>query len=146
MNETMGQASKHEQGQALFEMALVMMLFTFIFLGILAVAPRIYVRLAVDTAAYDCATAAAQTLSAWRGVYQGREAAQETLAGFRLNPVRSAVTVVAPKWDRGQPVTCVVGYEHGPALVPFLNVLIPNLPARTEARVSLLIATFKSRW
>lgn len=137
---------ERERGQALFEMALVMMLFTFIFLGILVVMPRVYVRLAVDTAAYDCATAAAQTLSSGRGIYQGQEAAHQTLVGFRLDPSRSAVRVVAPRWDRGQPLTCVVAYDHGPALLPFMNVLVPNLSARTEARVSLLIATFKSRW
>lgn len=135
-----------ESGQALFEMALVMMLFTVILLGLLAVGPRIYVRLAVDTAAYDCATAAVETLSPGRGRFQGSEAARHTLAGFRLSPSQSSVRIVAPKWDRGHPVTCIVSYKHGPALLPFVNVLIPNLPTKTEARVSLLVATFKSRW
>lgn len=135
-----------EEGQALYEMALVLFLFLIIFLGILAVGPRVYVRLAVDTAAYDCATAAVGTLNPARGIWQGQAAAMATLVGFRLNPGRFGVQVIAPQWQRGHPVTCVVTYDHGGSIVPWMDVLFGNPPARTQARVSLLIATFGSRW
>jgi hypothetical protein len=136
----------NEDGQALYEMALVLMLFLVVFLGVLAVGPRIYARLAVDTAAYDCATAAVETLDPSRGRFQGITAARDTVAGFRLAPERFSVQMVAPSWQRGHPVTCIVTYDHGPSLVPFMNVLFPDAPSQTRASVSLLIATFKSRW
>ena len=138
--------STGEEGQALFEMALVMMLFLVIFLGVLAVGPRTYSRLAVDTAAYDCATAAVETLDPVRGRFQGATAARDTLNGFRLAPDRVNVQIVAAAWNRGQPVTCVVSYDHGPPMIPFMETLFPNAPSQTRASVSLLIATFKSRW
>jgi hypothetical protein len=134
-----------EEGQALYEMALVLFLFLFVFLGILAFAPRVYVRLAVDTAAYDCATAAVETLDADRGVYQARTAALATLDGFRLDRSRAGVQVWGT-WQRGHPITCRVTYHHGPSLVPWMDVLFPDAPSTTEAQVSLLVATFKSRW
>lgn len=137
---------RDEEGQALFEMALVLMLFLVVFLGILAVAPRIYTRLAVDTAAYDCATAAVETLDQGRGRFQGATAARETLIGFRLDPERFSTRVVAPEWGRGQPVTCIITYNHGPSLVPWMNSLFGPSPSTTQGRVTLLIATFKSRW
>lgn len=136
----------NEEGQALYEMALVLGLFLVIFLGILAVGPRIYARLAVDTAAYDCATAAVETLDPERGRFQGTTAASDTLAGFRLDPGRFTVQMYAPQWERGHPLTCVVTYHHGPPPVPLMGVLFPDPPAQTRAGVSLLIATFKSRW
>lgn len=141
-----GNDKRGEEGQALFEMALVLMLFLLIFLGILAFGPRIYTRLAVDTAAYDCAIAAVGTLDPARGHSQGVTAAHETLTGFRLNPARTSVRVIAPQWERGHPVTCIVSYEHGPLLLPILGQLFPDAPSHTSARVSLLIATFISRW
>jgi hypothetical protein len=135
-----------ERGQALFEMALVLMLFLVVLLGVLAVAPRVYARLAVDSAAYDCATAAVETLSPARGRFQGVTAARDTLAGFRLDPARVGVQLLAPEWERGRPLTCIVTYRHGPSPVPWMDALFPGAPATTQAGVSLLIATFKSRW
>lgn len=135
-----------ERGQALYEMALVLFLFLFVFLGILAVGPRVYVRLAVDTAAYDCATAAVETLDPARGQFQGYTAARSTLQGFRLDPSRATVQVSASTWQRGYPIRCTVVYHHGPSLVPWMDVLFPDAPSHTRADVSLLIATFKSRW
>jgi len=136
----------NEDGQALYETALVLLLFLVVFLGILAVGPRVYARLAVDTAAYDCTTAAVETLDPARGRAQGITAARDTVSGFRLAPEQFSIEIVAPTWQRGRPVTCIVTYDHGPSLVPFMNVLFPDAPSRTQARVSLLIATFKSRW
>ncbi len=135
-----------EAGQALYEMALVLFIFLFIFMGILIFAPKVYVRLAVDTAAYDCATAAVETLDPARGQYQGYTAATTTLQGFRLDPSRASVQVSAPEWQRGYPLRCIVTYHHGPSLIPWMDVLFPGAPSTTKASVSLLIATFKSRW
>lgn len=146
MDEQNGFAHSGEDGQALYETALVLFLFLFVFLGIIAVGPRVYVRLAVDTAAYDCATAAVETLDPTRGRFQGYTAARATLQGFRLDPSRAGVQVTAPEWQRGCPVTCIVTYHHGPSFVPWMDVLFGDAPSTTRADVSLLIATFKSRW
>lgn len=139
-------ALKDEDGQAIFEMALVLMLFLIILVGVMFVGSRVYVRLAVDTAAYDCATAAVETLDPARGQFQGVTAARETLDGFRIDPGRCSVQVSAAQWERAHPVTCVVAYQHAPPPIPLMGAVFPNAASETEASVSLMIATFKSRW
>ncbi|HIE37974.1 MAG TPA: hypothetical protein EYP77_02710 [Anaerolineae bacterium] len=136
---------RDEGGQALFEMGLTLFFYLIVFLGVLAFAPRVYVRLAVDTAAYDCATAAVETLNPVRGVYQGRTAAMETLNGFRLPASRVKVQIWGV-WARGQPVTCQIGYTHAGSFLPWMDSLFPGAWSKTRGRVTLLVETFKSQW
>jgi Flp pilus assembly protein TadG len=137
--------ARKEDGQALYEMALVLFLLLVIFLGIVHFGPRVYVRLAVDTAAYDCAIASVETLSSTRGRSQGYDAADATLSGFGLNTSRAHVQVVGT-WERASPVTCRVTYHHAGSFLPFVDVLFPGASSTTSAEVTLLVATFKSRW
>jgi Flp pilus assembly protein TadG len=136
---------RQDDGQALYEMALVMFLFLVIMVGVIEFGPRVYVRLAVDTAAYDCATAGVETLDKTRGMRQARVAADETLRGFRLDTSRATVSVNGT-WERSAPVTCQVTYKHKDSFLPFASMMFPDLAAKTEARVTLLTATFKSKW
>lgn len=135
-----------EQGQALFEMALVIFLFLWILVGIVVFFPRVYVRLAVDTAAYDCATAGVETLSINRGMRQARIAARETIQGYSLLDPSRFTTQVYGTWERAAPVTCRVTYRHGASPIPLAHILFPNASPTTSASVTLLTATFKSDW
>ena len=136
---------RQDDGQALYEMALVMFLFLVIMVGVIEFGPRVYVRLAVDTAAYDCATAGVETLDRTRGLRQAHVAANETLKGFRLDTSRATVSVDGT-WERSAPVTCHVTYKHKDTFLPFASLMFPDLAMKTEARVTLLTATFKSKW
>lgn len=134
-----------QRGQALYEMALVLMFFLVIMLGVMHFGPRVYVRLAVDTAAYDCAIASVETLNPDRGRMQGRFAAIETLRGFRLDTSRMEVAVTGT-WARSSPVTCRVTYRHSGSFIPLMDRLFPGAAPETSASTTLLVATFKSRW
>ena len=136
---------RDEQGQALYEMALVIFLFLVILVGVIHFGPRVYVRLAVDTAAYDCAIAGVETLDRDRGKWQAWFAARQTLEGFRLDVSRATIQVTGT-WERSAPVTCAVTYEHSRSFIPLADLLFPNAAPKTSASVTLLTATFKSDW
>src|SRR5512146_2825406 len=101
-----------DNGQALVELALVLPLFLLLIGGALWFGPQAYAKLASDAISYDCATAASQSLDAALGMKQGRVAAYETGSGFRIPRANVDITVIPPaRWDRGQPVACVVGVK-----------------------------------
>ncbi len=135
-----------ENGQALVELALVLPLFLLLIGGALWFGPQAYAKLASDTMSYDCATAASQSLDAALGVKQGRVAAYETGSGFRIPRANVDIAVIAPaRWDRGQPVACVVGVKVYGGGLPLVSAFFPT-PQRVTSRTQLLIEIYKSRW
>ncbi len=135
-----------ENGQALVELALVLPLFLLLIAGAMWFGPQAYAKLASDTMSYDCATAASQSLDAALGVKQGRVAAYETGSGFRIPRANVDITVVPPaRWDRGQPVACVVGVKVYGGGLPLVSAFFPT-PQRVTSRTQLLIEIYKSRW
>ena len=135
-----------EDGQALVELALVLPLFLLLIGGALWFGPQAYAKLASDTMSYDCATAASQSLDASLGVKQGRVAAYETGSGFRIPRANVDIAVIPPaRWDRGQPVACVVGVRVYGGGLPLVSAFFPT-PQRATSRTQLLIEIYKSRW
>ena len=135
-----------ENGQALVELALVLPLFLLLIGGALWFGPQAYAKLASDTISYDCATAASQSLDAALGVKQGRVAAYETGRGFRIPRANVDIAVIPPaRWDRGQPVSCVVGVKAFGGGLPLVSAFFPT-PQRITSRTQLLIEIYKSRW
>lgn len=128
------------RGQAIYEMAALLPFFLVIFSGVLYIGPLIFLRVAADTAAYNCASHAGRTLNPVRGYLQGTIAARETLhkAG-----IRSATVSVVGSWSRGEPIVCVVeiGYEPLTRLASWTG---GNLTIRATAIT--YVETFKSRW
>lgn len=132
-----------QSGQAAVELAIALMVLILLMGGVLALGPIIYTHVAINTAAYDCAVAAAQSLNPEQSRYQGITAAQETLA--RQNIRASAAQIgVYSDWQRGSPVVCQVQYQVNLDDVPLVNYF--NIDPVINYRVALPAQTFKSVW
>ena len=97
----------------------------------------------MSTAAGDCVTAAAQTLDAQQGRFQGISAAQESLAGFRIRQGAADIRVTGG-WDRGAPVTCSVSYRLDLSGVPLLDYF--SVDPNIQYQVTLPAQQYKSFW
>ncbi len=138
--------SSLQRGQVLVELALVIPMFLLIIAEALWFGPQAYARLAGDTISYDCATAASQSLDAAQGVRQGRVAALDTAKGFRIPSANVSIQIVTPpRWDRGQPVVCLVNLHVYGGGLPLVSAFFPT-PSRVTSRTTLLIEMYKSRW
>jgi len=134
---------KTDRGQAVLEMAVVIPLLALLLAAVFAFGPLIYVKLAVQQAAYDCALSAAQSLDAATGRFQGAAAAEESLAAFNLQQGR-AQTTVSGRWGRTGWVTCEVSCRIAAGAFPF-HGLIP-LPDSLSHSVTLPPQANKSEW
>lgn len=132
-----------EPGQALAETAISLLLLVLFMGGVMMIGPLVYTHVAVQTAANDCATAAAQTLNATQGQYQGIAAALESLGSFRIRPSAARVNV-AGVWSRGSPVTCTVSYVVDLGWAPAIRLFNP--PTTVQYSVSLPAQRYKSIW
>jgi hypothetical protein len=133
-----GMLFRDHDGQALFELALALTLLLIMMAGVMAIGPLSYVRIAVDTASYDCATAAGRSLDAIQGALQGTIAANETLAGFGLlDSGLAGVSVTTPmNWDRGEDVICLVSYDVQLERIPLAS-LITGESVRTVSSTAI---------
>jgi Flp pilus assembly protein TadG len=139
---------RNSDGQALFELALALSLLLVMMAGVMAIGPLSYVRIAVDTASYDCVTAAGRSLDAHQGAYQGVKTAEETLDGFGLlSPSLVGISVTTPNdWTRGEDVVCVVSYDVQLGRIPLAS-LITGEAVRTVSSTAMgRIEQFKSNW
>lgn len=139
----LARSEEKERGQAVLEMAVVIPLLALLLAAAFAFGPLIYVKLAVQQAAFDCALSASQSLDAATGRFQGTAAAQESINAFNLQAGR-AVTRVSGSWDRSGRVTCEVSYRIAAGAFPF-HGLIP-LPDSVSHAVSLPPQANKSEW
>ncbi len=137
-----------EQGQALYETALVLFLFLVMMIGIVMFGSLVYTRLAVDAASYDCVTSAVEAVSSEsQGYYQGRVAASQTLQGFRLNPSRTTVHIWTDgTWGRGARMVCQVSYDLRLSGLPGVALFFPGSDAVIDSQTALAVETFKSQW
>ena len=130
-------------GQAVLEMAVVIPLLALLLAAAIAFGPMIYVRLAVQQAAYDCALSSAQSLDGSRGSYQGAESARQSFNMFNLQPGRADIHVHG-NWERGGAVTCDVSYHIAAGAFPF-HGLVP-VPDTISHSLELPVQANKSRW
>ena len=140
--------SQNQEGQALFELSLALTLLLIMMAGVMAIGPLSYVRIAVDTASYDCAIAAGRSLSATQGTYQGIMAANETLDGFGLlDSGRAGVSVTTQNnWNRGEDVICLISYDVRLGQIPLAS-LITGESVRTVSSTAFgRIEQYKSKW
>jgi Flp pilus assembly protein TadG len=130
-------------GQAVLEMAVVIPLLALLLAASFAFAPMIYVQLAVQQAAYDCALSAAQSLDAGTGRFQGTASAEASIASFNMRPERAAVHV-SGRGGRSGRVTCLVEYSIAAGAFPF-HGLVP-IPDTLDYTVTLPVQVNKSEW
>ena len=136
-------AGSPARGQAVLEMAVVIPLLALLLAAAIAFGPMIYVRLAVQQAAYDCALSAAQSLDGSRGSYQGAEAARQSFTMFSLQPGRADIHVYGD-WERGGAVICDVSYHIAAGAFPF-HGLVP-IPDTLSHSIELPAQANKSEW
>ncbi|MBN1267631.1 MAG: pilus assembly protein [Anaerolineales bacterium] len=139
-NGWMGQNSN---GQAVLEMAVVIPILALLLAASFAFAPLIYIKLAVQQAAYDCALSAAQSLDAETGRFQGTASAKESISSFNLQSARAEIHVNGT-WGRSGRVTCEVQYRIAASAFPF-HGLIP-LPDSLVHTIILPAQVNKSEW
>jgi len=130
-------------GQAVLEMAVVIPLLALLLAAAIAFGPMIYVRLAVQQAAYDCALSAAQSLDGSRGSSQGMQSARQSFTMFNLQPGRADIRVYGD-WERGGTVSCDVSYHIAAGAFPF-HGLVP-VPDTISHSLELPVQANKSRW
>jgi Flp pilus assembly protein TadG len=133
----------YQKGQAVLEMIVVIPFLALLVAAALAFGPLIYMRLAIQQAAYDCAVAAAQSLDAARGMQQGLFAANESFGTFNLNSDRANVQVYG-SWDRSGVITCSITYSVPTGAFPFHGLI--SLPSNINHIVSVPPQTIKSQW
>lgn len=139
---------KEEDGQALFETALVLPILMVMLIGVILVGPLAYVRLAIDAASYDCVTQAVEAVSSEsQAHYQGRVAALQTIRGYRINPTHATVNIWADGgWDRGARMVCRVSYDFKASKIPGASLLFAGGDRRLTSETSLSVETLKSDW
>lgn len=134
---------RHEEGQAILEMAIVIPLLALLLATVVAFGPLIHMKLATQQAAYDCALAAAQSLDAQQGAFQGRQAAEQSFAAFNLKRGGMAVQVQGD-WSRVGNISCSVVYQIPTGAYPFHGIV--SLPSSVSHFVTLPPQTLKSEW
>ena len=139
---------RNRDGQALFELALALTLLLIMMAGVMAIGPLSYIRVAVDTASYDCVTAAGRSLDAVQGAYQGVRTAEETLDGFGLlDPSLVGVSVTTPNhWTRGEDVICLVSYDVQLERIPLASWITGEAVRTVSSTAMGRIEQFKSNW
>jgi hypothetical protein len=134
---------RKEPGQAILEMAVVLPFLALILAAAFAFGPLAYIHIATQQATYDCALAAAQSLNAAQGHFQGDFTARQSLAAFNLDPGRAAIRV-AGDWRRGGIVRCETVYQVPTGAFPFHGLV--SLPSSIDYTVSLPPQALKSEW
>jgi len=134
---------RSEAGQAIMEMAIVIPFLALLLATVIAFGPLIHMKLAVQQAAYDCALAAAQSLDAQQGAFQGHRAAEQSFAAFNLR--RADLTVdVQGDWSRSGSISCRVVFQVPSGAFPFHGIV--PLPENVSHFVTLPPQTLKSEW
>lgn len=134
---------RSQGGQAILELAIVLPILALILGGVIALGPLVYMHIATQQAAYDCAIAAAQSLDPVQGYTQGLYAAQASFGAFNLNPGRAGISVRGD-WERNGMVACEIIYDVPTEAFPFHAVLSP--PAAVQYSVAVPPHAFKSVW
>ena len=142
---------RQKQGGQAYAEFLIILPVVLLFIGAVLYFGRVlYVHIAVNTAAYDCARTAAEAMQPGgrQGVQQGVTAALNTLEGFYVDRRGASAAVSFPdQWGRGRQIECQVAYRMSLKGMPFVYTL-PNAPQQLTVRSSarLRVEEYKSEW
>ncbi len=137
------QAGDGSSGQAVLEMAAVIPLMALLLAAAFAFGPLVYVKIAVQQAAYDCAISAAQSLDSATGMRQGAAAGHRSLGAFSLDPGGADIRVYGD-WGRSGSVGCAIRCRIAAGAFPF-HGLVP-IPESLGHAVTITPQVNKSMW
>ena len=138
---------KREAGQAYIELVMVLPLFLIVIAALIFFGRLLYVKIALDMASYDACRAAVEALRPGDGVAQGMTAAQETLAGFHLNPGGASIAIVpAGAWDRGMPVRCMASYDLFVGDIPSVSAFASGTRLPIQSTTWSRVELWRSDW
>jgi Flp pilus assembly protein TadG len=122
----------------------VLPLLLLIIAGITGFGQQMYVKLAVEAAAWSAARHAVASLNQGRATNQAFVGARYALSGFGLNPDKAqAHIVVWGQWGRGTQVRAVVCYDVPSPPIPLGESIIPR---RICARQTMAVYRYKAMW
>lgn len=133
-----------EKGQAYVEFIIVLPLLLLLIAGSMAFGQMLYVRLAMEAAAWSGCRHAVATLNEGRGINQAYQAVRYTVSGFGLVPddARAFVTRWG-QWGRNTQVRVRVCYDVPPPPVPLGDTFVPS---RMCAVQIMPVHKWQSRW
>ncbi|MBU0493818.1 MAG: pilus assembly protein [Chloroflexi bacterium] len=135
-----------ERGQAYLEFILLLPVVLLLIAGVIFFGRVLYVKVALDNAAYDGVRAGIESLSAGREHEQATLAARSTLAGYNIDPRPAQVHVGGYLGGRGNRLYCQVQYNIDVGDILFLEVFYPDLSVPLSATAYGQIEKHKSRW
>ena len=139
-----GQALRRRSGQAYTEFIIVLPLLLLLVAGSIGFGQLLYVRLAMEAAAWSGARHASATLNEARSANQAYQAVRYTLQGFGLVPDKARAHVTTwGQWGRGTEIQVRVCYEVPPPPVPLGETFAPTTVC---ARQTMPVSRWKSRW
>lgn len=135
---------KREKGQAYVEFIIVLPLLLLLIAGSMAFGQMLYVRLAMEAAAWSGCRHAVATLDEGRGVSQAYQGVRYTVSGFGLVPDDAVAFVTRwGEWGRDTQVRVRVCYEVPPPPVPLGDIFAPTNVCAVQI---MPVYKWKSRW
>ena len=139
-----------ERGQASVELLLVIPVLFFLIIAVVFFGRILYTRIALDSATYDCARSAVESLRRERGTEQGAYAGWNTLEGFYLDASDAEFgiqhTIGYGRWYRGTDVTCYARYNVRVGDLPFAGLLYPGQAVPLYSQIRLQVERYASFW
>ncbi len=133
-----------KKGQAYVEFIIVLPLLLLLIAGSMGFGQMLYVKLAMEAAAWSGCRHAVATLDEARGVNQAYLAVRHTLQGFGLVPDEARAFVTRwGQWGRGSQVQVRVCYRVPPPPVPMGEMFAPTYMC---ARQTMPVYRWKSKW
>jgi Flp pilus assembly protein TadG len=136
----------NERGQAYLEFIILLPLVLLLIAGVIFFGRVLYVKIALDNAAYDGSRAGVESLNTGRELQQASNAARWTLAGYHLDPGAARVTVGGFTGGRGNRIWCQVAFNVYVGDIFGLEHFYPYLTVPLASTAYGQIEQYKSRW
>lgn len=139
-----------ERGQASVELVLILPVLFFMVLAVVFFGRIIYARIALDSATYDCARSAVESLRYHRAIEQASYVGWNTLSGFYLDAsdVEFGIShaIGYGRWYRGTEVTCSARLNVRVDDLPFVGLLYSGRAVPLYSRTTLQVERYASYW
>ena len=135
---------KRESGQAYVEFIIVLPLLLLLIAGSMGFGQLLYVRLAMEAAAWSGCRHAVATLNEGRGINQAYAGVRYAVSGFGLAPDDAVAFITRwGEWGRNTQVRVRVCYEVPPPPVPLGETFAPTSVCAVQI---MPVNKWQSRW